>query len=185
MAVRTLSRIQAEQTQRLDRMRRWVIRYARKHLGCDQDMAEDLAQDTLCALCQAYPNLASDEVLQKVSRTTVRHFFFRRHRDEGNKTCLSLESLLEDQTIAPIELPLGSVHAQVEERETITRLQNAINALRPSFRAVILLVSEGRDGQEIAETLHISHGAVRARLSRARKSLACLLNSPIEHNISE
>jgi RNA polymerase sigma-70 factor (ECF subfamily) len=57
-----------------------------------------------------------------------------------------------------------------------TRLQQALNALTPDFRAVLMLVVvEGYAYQDVADLLSIPIGTVMSRLSRARRQMAAQL----------
>jgi RNA polymerase sigma-70 factor (ECF subfamily) len=60
----------------------------------------------------------------------------------------------------------------VGRRETLARLEKALDTLAPEFRVVFLLrVVEGLSYEEIARTLDIPRGTVMSRLSRAREAL--------------
>ena len=62
-----------------------------------------------------------------------------------------------------------------------TRLQNALNALSPDHRSVLMLVViEGYGYQDVADMLAIPIGTVMSRLSRARRQMAVHL---AENNI--
>ena len=62
-----------------------------------------------------------------------------------------------------------------------TRLQNALNALSPDHRSVLMLVViEGYGYQDVADLLAIPIGTVMSRLSRARRQMAAHL---AENNI--
>nr|WP_307233406.1 RNA polymerase sigma factor [Pararhizobium capsulatum] len=67
----------------------------------------------------------------------------------------------QDQSEAPLGDPL--------EKQ---RLNQAINALSPDYRAVLMLVVvEGYSYQEVADTLSVPIGTVMSRLSRARRQM--------------
>ena len=57
-----------------------------------------------------------------------------------------------------------------------TRLQQALNALNPDYRTVLMLiVIEGYGYQDVADMLAIPIGTVMSRLSRARRQMAAQL----------
>ncbi|MGM0597223.1 MAG: RNA polymerase sigma factor [Myxococcota bacterium] len=60
-------------------------------------------------------------------------------------------------------------------------LKIAFSKLAPKDREILVLqVSEGLSGEEIAETLSIKHAAVRVRLYRARKKLKKLIEKELK-----
>lgn len=68
--------------------------------------------------------------------------------------------------------PGASPEDAVLRRQIAAALGDALTTLPPQDRALLLLADgEGWKGPEVAEALGLSHAAVRARLSRARRRL--------------
>ncbi|MDE7183316.1 MAG: sigma-70 family RNA polymerase sigma factor [Lachnospiraceae bacterium] len=59
-----------------------------------------------------------------------------------------------------------------------TDLYDALNTLKKEFRLTIVLhYLEGYSIEEIADLMHIPAGTVKSRLSRARRTLRCIMES--------
>ena len=64
---------------------------------------------------------------------------------------------------------------QVEQRETVARLYDAIHQLPKADAALVLLYLEELSYREMAEVLGISESNVGAKLNRAKKKLGELM----------
>ena len=90
------------------------------------------------------------------------------YRDGYRRARLHPSVELSDET-APQELSEPLEGDPLEKQ----RLNQAINALPPDYRAVLMLVVvEGYSYQEVANTLAVPIGTVMSRLSRARRQMA-------------
>lgn len=139
----------------------------------NQDVAHDLAQE---AILQAY--LSLDHLrdaerfrswLYGIVLNVCRSFL----RDQRANFC-SLEALMGGLQFAALPLSgmIGDPQEAAEERELHRRVQLAVNALSPKERAATLLFYyEQLSLREIAQVLHVSVGAVKGRLHRARSQL--------------
>lgn len=68
---------------------------------------------------------------------------------------------------------------QAEDRATLEKVRERVDALPDDLRLVLVLVAlEGRSYREAAESLGIPIGTVMSRLSRARAQLLPLVNPP-------
>jgi len=139
-------------------------------------VAEELLQETWTRLATKAKGLAEDTdlvawlytVARNLARDSLRSD--RRARAEGSAEAASSESP-EDWAAAS---------------ETHERLTQALAALPPGEREVILLVCvDGMRQDQAAKVLGIGHDAVRQRVTRARARLALSLERPRvvgEHN---
>lgn len=133
----------------------------------DPARAEDLLQEICLAIWQALPRWRRG--------SSLRTFVFRIAHNrgsthgwrEGRRAAQPLDS-------APESIDPGqSAEARLEQKQRREHLFTAVAALPLGLRQAVFLKLEGLSGAEIAEVLALSPGAVRARLHRARKILAC------------
>jgi RNA polymerase sigma-70 factor (ECF subfamily) len=79
-------------------------------------------------------------------------------------------------TAGPIEVTTPSVI--MSRREDLTRLEKAIDALKPEYREIIVLTKiEGLSYKEIADRLGKSDEAVRKQVSRALEALISIFEN--------
>lgn len=129
--------------------------------------AEDAVMDAMVRIVRSEAKFAGLEPNEMralaviYARNTAIDLYNRNHRDP-----LPVEELPEEPDPAP-----------TPEEETVSadeaeRLMKQIGRMPPSYRdALLLRVRYGMNDSEIAETLHLSPGTVRTRLSRARSWL--------------
>lgn len=87
---------------------------------------------------------------------------------------VSIENMV-DHLVSPIR---GAPDKLAEQRESQTRIRNAIDALHVNQRVVVMLhYLEDMDLQEIAEVLELPVGTVKSRLYYARENLRRQLGS--------
>lgn len=145
-------------------------------LGNKHD-AEDAAQDTFL---KAYQNLKDFKPeaslytwLYRIAVNTCLDYkkkpFFEslfKKSDEGE------EFVIEPTSDEP------SPEKNYESKQIQNALQEALRKLSPKLRAVIVLKEvEGLSYEEIADTLDISTGTVKSRISRARDELKNLMKN--------
>jgi RNA polymerase sigma-70 factor, ECF subfamily len=152
-----------------DRTARSVWLYLSRLTG-DPHAADDLLQEAYYRFLRADRPYASEahrkNYLYRIA-TNLAHDRRRRHVD--------LVSLPEpDAANAP--------HAGVDEGARAANrmdLNRALSRLKPRERALLLLAyAQGSSHHEIAESLGLKTGSVKALLFRARRRLAALLQAP-------
>lgn len=129
----------------------------------DENLAEDAAQE---AFIRAWQNLPRYR-----PRSAFRNWLYRIATNIALDT-LRREREMVDVDELPLPAPEEGPEAVVEERERGSLVQQAVLALPPASRSVLILREyEGLSYREIAETLTIPIGTVMSRLNYARKRL--------------
>ena len=91
----------------------------------------------------------------------------------------------DDETLHLTEPALEET-GRLEDRERARLVHEAIQALPPKHRAVVILrMIEGYSTEETAEILEIPYGTVLSRLSRAHTKLKTLLTPYIQEHLTE
>lgn len=143
---------------------RWAFHFVRTH-----DLADEVAQEVFVRTFEALARLDPERALgawlcrstTNVALNMLRKKQFRARWVEENRARMQDA---EDSVAQP--------DAELRSRRVIGRIGRAIDALSPTYRAVMLLrVKESMTYGEIAEALEISIGTVMSRLARARKRL--------------
>ena len=133
--------------------------------------SDDLLQEILLQAWLSLPNFRAESKattwLYRVALNTALAWKRRetKHRDRRRTLPLTLEVV--DQRAAP-----GEPHS---DHEAVDRLYEAVRALAPSERALVLLYLDGLSYSEMAEVIGISESNVGVRLNRVKKSLAAQL----------
>lgn len=148
-----------------------VWKVARAYSITNED-CQDLAQEILL---QAWRSLSSFE--GKASPAT---WFYRValqtsmnwHRREKPRRKRQ-QPLLEVQVLATEGMNSAE---QVQHRETVEQLYEAIHQLPITDAALVLLYLDELSYREMAEVLGISEGNVGVKLNRAKKALSALMN---------
>jgi len=148
-------------------------------LTSDPEEARDLTQETFLRAFQSIGRFRGDANLKTwiyriaVNQARNRWRWWRRRRRD---VTVSLDAT-NDRTEQPLSANLRNEDAIDPEQETLARereghLRGALLELKRPFReAVILRDVEGFSYEEIADTLQISIGTVKSRLSRGRLEL--------------
>jgi RNA polymerase sigma-70 factor (ECF subfamily) len=149
-----------------DRFRAPVYAYCVKMLG-DRDEAEDAMQETFIHALRDAPGLRSPDKFRGWLFGIARHrvMMILRDRRDGRRERLN-DDIWDDET------PLRAA----ERCEIQMHVRNAVAALSPAYREVVLL----RDFQhlsyaEIAIATNSTESAVKSRLHKARKALVTKL----------
>lgn len=138
----------------------------------DANLAEDAAQEAFIRAWQHLPNYKP--------RSPFRNWVYRIATNAALDT-LRRERETEDVDEMPLATPEDGPEALVEKVERGERVRQAVLALPPASRAVLVLREyEGLSYQEIAETLGIPIGTVMSRLNYARGQLRKSLSSYLE-----
>jgi RNA polymerase sigma-70 factor, ECF subfamily len=148
-------------------------------LTSDAEEARDLAQETFLRAFQSIDRFRGDSSLKTwiyriaINQARNRWRWWRRRRRD---VTVSLDAT-DEQREQPLAATLANESSLSPEQETLARereaqLREALTGLRQSYReAVILRDVEGFSYEEIAQTLQISIGTVKSRISRGRLEL--------------
>jgi len=150
----------------------------------DRELAEDLTQETFVKVLNAIdryrPEYKFSSWIFKIANNAAIDHLRRRELDT-----LSLDGGPDAMTpdrVQATSLQLGDgAESQLEEleaRELGTQIERAIGALRPEYRACIIMRHvEGRAYDEIADVLDLPLGTVKTYIHRARAELRESLGS--------
>ena len=148
----------------VNRYRQLAYNTAYRMLG-DPDSAEDVAQESFIA---AYQGLKDFKFGSRFS-TWLYTIVMNKCRDHlrSKKPGVSIDDLAE---VRPDFKP--SPEEQASSRQTGEIIQDALNALPPGYREVIILKHvQDMDYAEIADILRISVGTLKVRAHRGREML--------------
>lgn len=148
-----------------------VMKVARAYTLASED-CQDLAQEILLQAWRSLPRFEH--------KATPATWFYR----------IALNTAMnwrrKDQPRRSRQQPLVEVHAlatgdpnsaeQVQQRETVERLYQAIRQLPKSDAALVLLYLDELSYREMAEILGISESNVGVKLNRAKKALSALMD---------
>lgn len=127
----------------------------------DEDVAEDIAQDTFVT---AYYKLSTYNASFKLSTWLF--------KIATNKALNYLKRYAKQQPIHEMEDSIVSELPDPRQQALHAELEAAVNQLPPNYRIAIRLhYWEGLKYYEIAEALTVSEGTVKSWLSRAKKQL--------------
>jgi RNA polymerase sigma-70 factor, ECF subfamily len=156
----------------------------------DEDAALDIVQDAMLKLTEKYSGKPADELpllFQRILQNTI-HDHFRRQKVRSTWTTL-LSALGrgddKDDDYDPLEtLPAKSdssraePSAQLEQRQIVGLIENALARLPPRQREAFLLrYWEELDVAETAAAMGCSEGSVKTHCSRAVHALAEMLSA--------
>jgi RNA polymerase sigma-70 factor (ECF subfamily) len=148
-------------------------------LTSDAEEARDLTQETFLRAFQSIERFRGDASLKTwiyriaINQARNRWRWWRRRRRD---VTVSLDATDENRE-RPLATTLPSDKSPSPEQQTLarereTQLREALCSLGRSYReAVILRDVEGFSYEEIAQTLQISIGTVKSRISRGRLEL--------------
>jgi RNA polymerase sigma-70 factor (ECF subfamily) len=148
-------------------------------LTSDPEEARDLTQETFLRAFQSIERFRGDASLKTwiyriaINQARNRWRWWRRRRRD---VTVSLDAT-DEQHERPLATTLPSDNSPSPEQQTLarereTQLRDALCGLGRAYReAVILRDVEGFSYEEIAQTLQISIGTVKSRISRGRLEL--------------
>lgn len=148
----------------------------------DRELAEDLAQETFVKVLNAIdsyrPEYKFSSWIFKIANNAAIDHLRRRNLDtlslDGSPHAESAEAI--EATTLQISDGAESPLDEVANRELGSRIERAIQRLRPEYRNCILLRHvDGRPYEEIAEILDLPLGTVKTYIHRARNELRILL----------
>jgi RNA polymerase sigma factor (sigma-70 family) len=144
----------------------FVMAVVRTH---DREAARDLVQDVLMAVIVAVRKgqLQDADKLAAFVHGTARNLINNRLRNESQQP--QIEPLPED-------LAQGSLAQQLEDRERVQLVHQALESLGPEDQEILCMtLVEGRKPGEIAAALGLTSEVVRTRKLRAVKKVADLI----------
>ena len=155
-----------------------VYRFAWGMSG-DDSFAADVVQDTFLSLLDAPAGRGAagfDPALGSAAAYLcgiARHLVYRRSRDRLDAV-EDIEAVAENAHDVPLpELP----HDRMERMRALGQLHQAIRALPPYYRDVLVLVElQEMSYADAATVVGVEIGTVRSRLSRAKKQLSVWLS---------
>jgi RNA polymerase sigma-70 factor (ECF subfamily) len=166
-----------------------VFRFGVRMCGNSED-GGDVAQETLLAMARSLDRFRGDAELSTWLYTIARRFCIKKRRRSRFAPARE-ESLDSPDAGAARHLadPRPDPEQTATNRELATALTDAIDALEPSQREVLVLRDvEGLSAPEAARILGVSVDAVKSRLHRARvairRELAPALGHPIVRGAS-
>lgn len=154
-----------------------VYRLAYRLTGNPQD-AEDLTQETFLRVFRSLSSYTPGTFEGWLHRITTNLFLDQVRRRKR----IRMEAMGDDAArVASPEGP-GRPERGFEHANLDNDVQQALDALRPEYRAAVVLCDiEGLSYEEIAVTLGIKLGTVRSRIHRARAQL----RDSLEHRRDE
>jgi len=172
LVLRCLKNDQAAYERLLEKYRRPVYGIVRRMVRDEED-ARDLAQE---AFIRAFKNLKQFDPERRFSSWLFRI---------ANNLCIDHYRRRKLNTVPMVRSPDGETEETWElpddapspaetfsDRERSRRLLAAVESLPPTYRSVILLRhQQGLAYEEIAETLDVPLGTVKARIHRAHRLL--------------
>lgn len=149
-----------------------VFAFGVKVCGHRED-AEDTMQEVLLKAIPYLPKFDNSSALAKWLYTVAKNrcLMSRRKSKFAPKQELSLEELMPDrQELEGLgRESIGTPESETLRRERAQRLREAVRAVPPHYRIVIVLRDmEGLTDDEVAEITGLRTGTVRIRLHRAR-----------------
>jgi RNA polymerase sigma-70 factor (ECF subfamily) len=133
----------------------------------DREKRRDLLQDIHLAIWRSFEGFAGKCSLRtwvyRVAHNVAASHVIR-HKRAGKRPLVSLDDV--------DELPVTSHSEEFDRQQSLERLREFIQQLKPIERQVILLYLEGTDATGIAEITGISAGNVATKIHRIKKILA-------------
>ncbi len=144
-----------------------VYRLAYRLSGNHQD-AEDLTQETFLRVFRSLSSYTPGTFEGWLHRITTNLFLDQARR----RTRIRMEAMGEDAARVASPDDHGRPERGFEHANLDNDVQRALDALRPEYRAAVVLCDiEGLSYEEIAVTLGVKLGTVRSRIHRARAQL--------------
>ena len=150
----------------LERHQARVYRFGMRMCGEPED-AKDVLQETLFAAARNLPEFRGGSSVTTWLYAIARSFCVKKRRT-SKFAPQGLDSLDADG-VGEVADPRRSPHDEAAGQQLEARLAEAIGALEPMYREVLVLRDvEGLPAAEVAEVLGLSVEAVKSRLHRAR-----------------
>ena len=154
-----------------------VYRLALRLTGNRHD-AEDLTQEVFVRVFRSLSTYSPGTFEGWLHRITTNLFLDQARRQRR----IRMEAMGEDAARVPSQDDHGRPERGYEHANLDSDVQAALDALRPEYRAAVVLCDiEGLSYEEIAVTLGVKLGTVRSRIHRARAQL----RDALEHRRAE
>lgn len=157
-----------------------VIKVARAYT-LTSDECQDLAQEILLQAWRSMPKFEGKASPATWFYRVALHTAMNWHRKDRPRR-MHQEPLLEVRTLA---LESADSSEQMEQGELVEQLYQAIHQLPQSDVALVLLYLDDMSYREMASVLGISESNIGVKLSRAKKTLATLLNPVLGESESD
>ena len=149
---------------------RRVFNVAYKFVG-RHDQAEDLTQDVFLKLYRSLNTFDRRANFQTWLISVSRNLCIDHYRS-SRKEREAINSDVDPNQLTPAAHG-PSAHAQLEQRDRVSMLRTALDALPPTLRAAVMLRDiQEKTYQEIAAELRLPEGTVKSRINRGRTELA-------------
>lgn len=158
-----------------------VLKVARAYT-LTSDECQDLAQEILLQAWRSMPKFEGKASPATWFYRVALHTAMNWHRKDRPRR-MHQKPLLEVQTLAAQSADSSQ---QIEQHELVEQLYQAINQLPKTDVALVLLYLDEMSYREMANVLGISESNVGVKLTRAKKTLATLLEvAPAEDEADE
>lgn len=142
-------------------------------LSRNQQIAQDLCQDSYIKALQSINKLNEPEKLRSWLYTISRNTFYDFKRKKSH-LLLDDDSMLEEKHDSP---------TSVSQSDTNLSVRTVLSQLSGDDQALLILIDmNGHSYAEAAEILNVSEPAVRSRLHRARKQFFLIFDKKNETN---
>ena len=148
-----------------------VLKVARAYTLTNEE-CQDLAQEILLQAWRSLPKFGSQASAATWFYRVALHTAMNWQRKDRPRRARQ-QPLLEVRTVAT-EGPDSA--EQVQHRDTVEQLYNAIHRLPKADAALVLLYLDELSYREISDVLGISESNVGVKLNRAKKALSALMN---------
>ncbi len=137
----------------------------------DRDRAVELAQEAFFLACRSHKRLDPKRDVAPWLFQIARNLAYKEYSRRQKNTAVSLNYTMETTHIEP-EAETINPREQFTNGELQTRLDRAIQRLKPKYRDVLILrMMQGLPGETVSEMLKIPIPTVNTRLHRALKHL--------------
>ncbi|MEE9311494.1 MAG: sigma-70 family RNA polymerase sigma factor [Planctomycetota bacterium] len=148
-----------------------LLRYLR-YLGCEENLSQDIAQDTFVATINADFATTNDQATASYLRTTARNFYFMWLRKAKKLVELPDEVLLE---------ATWQEHEQDDEGESYQQaLRDCLQTLTErARRALMMRFADNASREQIALATSLEPEGVKTLLRRAKDKLRDCINQKV------
>jgi RNA polymerase sigma-70 factor (ECF subfamily) len=150
--------------------RRKVFNVAYKFVG-KHDEAEDLTQDIFLKIFRSLDTFDRRANFQTWLISVSRNLCIDHYRSV-RKERETIDRDVDPGDLAPVSTEI-SPYAQLEHRDRVSLLKEALSTLPETLRTAVMLRDiRELSYQEIADSLHLPEGTVKSRINRGRTELA-------------